>query len=99
MRSTQVAGAIAEGGEPGMQRTKVKAAYLRTGLSEAQLATVYRRLTVYGYDNPAAALLLLGYGGMANAVAPSATALAQRDSVLKRCSSRTGRSPPRTSGI
>ncbi|MGW3467650.1 FAD-binding oxidoreductase [Saccharopolyspora sp. NPDC000995] len=83
LRSTQVAGAIAEGGEPGRQRTKVKAAYLRTGLSEPQLATVYRRLTVSGYDNPAAALLLLGYGGMANAVAPSATALAQRDSVLK----------------
>ncbi|GLW89889.1 FAD-binding oxidoreductase [Actinokineospora globicatena] len=83
LRSAQVCAAIAEGGGPGARRTKVKSGYLRRGLTEAQRSTAYRWLTDPGYDNPEAALVLLGYGGRANAVAPSATALVQRDSVIK----------------
>ncbi|MDR7274798.1 FAD-binding oxidoreductase [Catenuloplanes atrovinosus] len=69
-------------GEPGdvlVRRYKIKAAYLRRGYTEAQLAAIWRHLTgAYGGGT-----LLIGYGGQANAVAPDATAIAQRSAVMK----------------
>lgn len=63
-------------------RTKSKGAYLRRGWSAAQASTLYGYLSDAGYDGHAG-ILLYSYGGKVNTVASSATALAQRDSVLK----------------
>lgn len=64
-------------------RAKVKADYLRTALPDAQLDIAYRWLTSTDYANPVAGWLITSYGGKVNAVAPTATALAQRSSVNK----------------
>ncbi|MEU8521259.1 FAD-binding protein [Streptomyces sp. NPDC048577] len=68
-------------GDPFTRRIKIKAAYLRKGYSTTQTETLYRHLTT-GETSPVQ-LILIGYGGRVNAVAPDATAAAQRDSVLK----------------
>ncbi|GAB2846390.1 FAD-binding protein [Lentzea nigeriaca] len=65
------------------RRFKFKAAYLRKGLSDGQIATAYRYLTTPDYHNPNALFVMIGYGGQVNTVAPSATAVAQRDSAIK----------------
>jgi FAD binding domain/Berberine and berberine like len=66
-------------------RYKNKAAYLRKGLTERQLAVLYRYLSGddSDYVNPMACLLLTAFGGKVNSVAPDATAIPQRDSILK----------------
>lgn len=64
-------------------RAKCKAAYLRRSLSGAQADVVHERMTDPDYTNPLGGLLLAAYGGEVGAVAPDATAIAQRDSVLK----------------
>jgi FAD/FMN-containing dehydrogenase len=63
-------------------RTKSKGAYLRRRWSDAQIATLYRYLSDRAYQGHAG-VLLYSYGGKVNTVAPSATALPQRDSILK----------------
>jgi FAD/FMN-containing dehydrogenase len=72
-------------GEPGDQfnrRYKIKAAYLRKGFTEEQLTAVYRNLT-NDTGNPSAGMLLIGYGGQVRTVPAGATAVAQRDVVMK----------------
>ncbi|WP_431907646.1 FAD-dependent oxidoreductase [Nonomuraea jabiensis] len=72
-------------GEPGdviNRRYKIKAAYLRRSLTGPQLAAVYRNLT-NSTGGPDSGMLLIGYGGQVRAVAPGATAIAQRDVVMK----------------
>lgn len=64
-------------------RYKHKAAYLRRGYDDRQIAAIWRHLTCDGPVNPAACLVLTGFGGQVNAVAPDATAIPQRDSILK----------------
>ncbi|MFI6130767.1 FAD-binding oxidoreductase [Micromonospora sp. NPDC051141] len=64
-------------------RSKDKAANLRKGFSDSQLATIYRRLTDPEPTNAGAALTMSGYGGRINAVASDATATADRDCVLR----------------
>ena len=64
-------------------RFKAKSAYLRTAFPDDQLKTMYRYLTDPEFDNPATLVEIAGYGGRVNAVAPSATAVAQRDSAMK----------------
>ena len=64
-------------------RYKNKAGYLRRGFSDEQIATIHRYLTSTDYDNPMGCLVVTGFGGQVNAVAPDATAVAQRDSILK----------------
>ncbi|MFE9116357.1 FAD-binding protein [Streptomyces sp. NPDC007172] len=63
-------------------RGKFKGAYLRQSWSDAQLAVLWRNLSDKTYDGHAG-ILLYTYGGQVNNVAPSSTALAQRDSMLK----------------
>lgn len=72
-----------EGGDLTTRRYKLKGAYLRKGFTDRQITAAYTHLTRGAYDNPNAVMLLIAYGGAVNAVPPSATALAQRDSVLK----------------
>ncbi|GLU48707.1 BBE domain-containing protein [Nocardiopsis ansamitocini] len=68
--------------EPG-GRYKHKAAELRKGYTSAQIAAIWRHLSDGDYTNPAAHLSLAGYGGQVNAVSATASAVAQRDSILK----------------
>lgn len=72
-------------GEPGdatSRRYKIKAGYFRRAPADRQLAAFYRHLT-----DPAAGqgagMLLIGYGGQVNMVPPAATAVAQRDAIMK----------------
>ncbi|GAB3410205.1 FAD-binding oxidoreductase [Flindersiella endophytica] len=72
-------------GEPGdilTRRYKIKAGYFRRSLTEAQLAAVYRNLR-NDTGGPGAGMLLIGYGGQVRAVPPGATAVAQRDVIMK----------------
>ncbi|MEY9887001.1 hypothetical protein ABIA31_000627 [Catenulispora sp. MAP5-51] len=64
-------------------RYKNKAGYLRRGFSDAQIAAIYRHLSSTDYDNPMGCLVVTGFGGQVGAVAPEATAAAQRDCILK----------------
>jgi aclacinomycin oxidase len=82
LAATEWLSALAENGVSG-NRIKVKAAYLRKGLTDTQLATAYRHLTAEGYRNPRVSLLLNGDGGQAHAGSATDTAIAQRDSVMK----------------
>ncbi|MGM9469735.1 FAD-binding protein [Streptomyces murinus] len=63
-------------------RGKFKGAYLRKGWSDAQLAVLYRNLSDPTYTGHGGAILF-SYGAQVTTVAPDATALAQRDSMLK----------------
>ncbi|MEU0463492.1 FAD-binding protein [Amycolatopsis sp. NPDC006131] len=75
------AGSLSQEDESGM--FKAKAAYLRKRFTDAQIGTAYRYLTSTDHHNERAVLLLVPYGGKVNTVAPDATALAQRDSIVK----------------
>ncbi|GAB2483262.1 BBE domain-containing protein [Promicromonospora xylanilytica] len=65
------------------RRADHKAAYFRRGLTGRQAAVLHDHLTGAAPANPDAGVVLFGYGGRINAVDPTATAVAQRDSVLK----------------
>jgi aclacinomycin oxidase len=71
-----------EGGNVAVRRYKLKAASLRRSFTDAQLDTIWAHL-----NNPTGTdqdgLLLIGYGGQIQAVPPEATAVAQRDVVMK----------------
>ncbi|WP_326560149.1 FAD-binding oxidoreductase [Micromonospora sp. NBC_01796] len=71
------------GEDPGRWRLKTKAGYLRRRLTDRQVDVVHRHLTRDDYDIVGGTLSLNSYGGQINAVAPDATAAAQRDSILK----------------
>ncbi|MEV0616541.1 FAD-binding protein [Nonomuraea sp. NPDC050404] len=71
-----------ESGDATTRRYKNKAAYLRRSLTGGQIAAVHRHLTNATGD-PGSGMLLIGYGGQVGAVAPTATAVAQRDVVMK----------------
>lgn len=65
-----------------LKRTKSKDAFLRAAWSDGQIATVYRYL-----KDPRMAglggIFLYSYGGRINTVAPAATAVPHRDSILR----------------
>jgi len=68
------------------QRGKYKSAYMKKGFPESQLQTIWKWLTVENDQYPANSQALLqvdSYGCRINAVAPDATAVAQRSSILK----------------
>ncbi len=70
------------GGPSPYNRGKGKGAYLRRALADEQIATMYRYLSDPTY-NGMGLVELYSYGGKVNTVPPSATAAAQRDSILK----------------
>ncbi|MEU7580463.1 FAD-binding oxidoreductase [Streptomyces sp. NPDC041068] len=70
------------GGDPTL-RFEDKSAYMRASFPDDQLTAMYKHLTRTDYSNPAALLLIAAYGGRINAVDADATAVAQRDSVMK----------------
>jgi FAD/FMN-containing dehydrogenase len=71
------------GTEVGDWSVKIKSAYLRRRLTDRQIAAVYRHLTRSDTDVVGGSVSLNTYGGQVNTVASDATAVAQRDSVLK----------------
>ncbi|MDT0344054.1 FAD-binding oxidoreductase [Streptomyces litchfieldiae] len=64
-------------------RADFKSSYLRTRFPDEHIAAFHRNLTRADYANPAALVQISSYGGRTNTVSPSATAVAQRDSVMK----------------
>ncbi|MGV9311150.1 FAD-binding oxidoreductase [Streptomyces sp. NPDC003691] len=71
------------GGNPTL-RGKYKSAYARRGLSSFQVAALWKNLSdPLKYDNPDALVQIDSYGCKINEVASDATAVPQRDSVLK----------------
>lgn len=64
-------------------RADHKAAYHRHAISDPQVATIFQHLTREDVANPNAGAVLFSFGGRVNAVPPTATAVAQRDSILK----------------
>jgi aclacinomycin oxidase len=70
-----------EGGDKTTRRYKLKAGYLRRSYADAQLATIYNYVSNAAF--PSSGMLLVGYGGQVRAIAPGATANAQRDVVMK----------------
>lgn len=71
-----------QAGDVATRRYKIKAAYLRSSFTEDQLATIHQHLSAPGGPSDGG-MLLVGYGGQVQAVAPDATATAQRDVVMK----------------
>ncbi|HKE90171.1 MAG TPA: FAD-binding protein [Gemmatimonadales bacterium] len=72
-------------GEPGTvfnRRYKIKAGYLRRSLTDPQLSAIYRNLT-NSTGGSGSGMVLIGYGGQVRAVPAGATAIAQRDVVMK----------------
>ncbi|MGW3075608.1 FAD-binding oxidoreductase [Kitasatospora sp. NPDC001132] len=64
-------------------RYKDKAGYLRKGFTDHQLGVIWRYLSDPEHTNPMSCIVVAGFGGKVNTVAPDATAAVQRDSVLK----------------
>jgi FAD/FMN-containing dehydrogenase len=68
------------------QRGKYKSAYMKQAFPESQIDTIWKWLTVENDQYPANSQALLqvdSYGCQINAVAPDATAVPQRSSILK----------------
>ncbi|MCX3061093.1 FAD-dependent oxidoreductase [Streptomyces beihaiensis] len=64
-------------------RFKGKSVYAKRTYTDTQINAAYRHLTRDDFDNPGALLMIASYGGVVNKVAEDATAVPQRDSVLK----------------
>ncbi|AXE88342.1 FAD-binding protein [Streptomyces sp. Go-475] len=76
----------------GYDRHKSKSAYLRRTWTPERIATVHKHLTDPAFDGWGA-VDLYSYGGKVNTVAPDATAVPQRDSILKAWFSATWMDP------
>ncbi|TDD83196.1 FAD-dependent oxidoreductase [Actinomadura rubrisoli] len=66
-------------------RAAHKSGYMRQNFTDHQIDALYRFMTRPDFHNPDTMLVLFSFGGRVNAVAPDATANAQRDSVFKMC--------------
>lgn len=64
-------------------RYKDKSGNFRQGFTAYQREVIYRYLNDPDRSNPTTCVVVAGYGGKVNTVAPHATAAAQRDSILK----------------
>jgi aclacinomycin oxidase len=82
LQSTNIDGYPDTGDRVGL-RNKAKGSYVRHAYSDAQIATTYHYLTATDLAAPLAGVLTDSYGGQVNAAAADATAVPQRDSVLK----------------
>ncbi|MCO1578688.1 FAD-binding protein [Crossiella sp. SN42] len=85
-RQTWLTSALSSGTNQESGRYKQKSAYLRKRYTDEQARISYRHITATKAPEgttPPPLLWLLSFGGKVNTVAPSATAMAQRDSILK----------------
>ncbi|GAA3140774.1 FAD-binding oxidoreductase [Streptomyces rectiviolaceus] len=76
----------------GYDRSKSKSAYIRRAWTPERIAVVHKHLTDQRFDGWGA-VDLYSYGGKINTVASDATALPQRDSILKSWISATWKDP------
>ncbi|MFE7777876.1 FAD-binding protein [Streptomyces sp. NPDC057445] len=83
--------AAAQDAETGRQ--KIKCSYLRSAFTDEQIDVLHERLSGLDHSNDTSSVSLQSYGGRVNAVAPGATASAQRDSVLKALFMNTWQDP------
>lgn len=65
------------------QRGKYKSAYMLQPFPDGQIETLYKHLKFAAHPNPQALLQVDSYGCQVNAVAPGATAIPQRSSIMK----------------
>jgi hypothetical protein len=65
------------------QRAKYKSAYMKASFPDDQIRAIHGALTDPHFVNPQALLQVDSYGCQVNVVPPSATAVAQRSSVMK----------------
>jgi hypothetical protein len=65
------------------QRGKYKSAYMKAAFPEDQIQAIHSALTDPHYNNPQALVQIDSYGCRVNALAPDATAVAQRSSIMK----------------
>jgi len=70
-------------GPDSTRRFKGKSAYLRRSYTPEAIAAAYRGLSDPSISNPTALLMIASYGGAVNDTAPAATAVPQRDSIIK----------------
>ncbi|ARQ70005.1 FAD-dependent oxidoreductase [Streptomyces marincola] len=75
--------ALAQSQDAEIGRQKVKSAFLRRGYDEAEADTLYDYLDSGEHGHDTSLVALQSYGGRVNAVAPDATASAQRGSVIQ----------------
>lgn len=80
MQGTQWAGFT--GPDP-TRRFKGKSAYLRRSYTSEAIAAAYRGLHDPSFANPGALLMIASYGGAVNTMKTDATAVPQRDSIIK----------------
>ncbi|WP_282697099.1 FAD-binding protein [Streptomyces sp. CC208A] len=64
-------------------RFKGKSAYMRRGFTDANLKAFWKHMTRTDYAHPASLVMITAYGGRTNTVPAAATAVPQRDSILK----------------
>ncbi|PPK98057.1 FAD/FMN-containing dehydrogenase [Kineococcus xinjiangensis] len=64
-------------------RGEHKSAYMRRNFPRRHIDAAWRHLTREDYANPLGMMVITSYGGAINAVDPGATAVAQRDAILK----------------
>ncbi len=64
-------------------RGEHKSAYMKKGFPDHQIAAIWKHLTRGDYANKYGGLVATSFGGRINEVAPDATAVAQRSSILK----------------
>lgn len=81
-----------EGGDKLNRRYKLKAAYLKKSYTDEHLAAIHAGLADK-HAPRSASMLLIGYGGQVQAVPPEATAVAQRDVIMKAVYSLTWLTP------
>jgi FAD/FMN-containing dehydrogenase len=65
------------------QRGKYKSAYMKAPFPEDQIQAIHSALTDPNFNNPQALLQIDSYGCRINALAPDATAVPQRSSIMK----------------
>ncbi|MCK2239439.1 MULTISPECIES: FAD-dependent oxidoreductase [unclassified Crossiella] len=85
-RRTWLTSALSSGTNQESGRYKQKSAYLRKRYTDEQAKIAYRHITKAKAPegtSPPPMLWLLSFGGKVNTVAPEATAMPQRDSILK----------------
>ena len=83
LRATRFLGTASLIGDDPAVRSDNHSAYLITGFTGQQPSVIYRWLTSDAIDNPNAMVVINLVGGQISAVAPDATAVAQRTAVLK----------------
>ncbi|MFF7635345.1 FAD-binding oxidoreductase [Kitasatospora sp. NPDC008050] len=83
LKAVRYIGTMADSQTDPNMRGGHKSAYMKRGFTDNQIAAIYRNLTRTDYANSEGGLAVVSFGGRIGAVAPDATAVAQRGAILK----------------